>query len=131
MRSECFARFAVDAVGERLKFLLQIQLQVTGPSAGKPANHPNRKGVITATSATRLAPRGPWPFWKAHPCADTSISPSADVTVDIKFDGVRPVHSYAALTLKFDPTPYNRHDERLDPGGLRVGLSPRAHAGMS
>ena len=60
MRSECFTRLVIDEVGEGPKFVLQVQLQVTGPSARKPANHPNRKGVITATSATRLALRGPW-----------------------------------------------------------------------
>jgi len=120
-------RFVIDGIGEGLKLVLQV----TGPSAGKPANHPNRKGVITATSATRLAPRGPWRLGEAHQYANTSISPSADVTVDIKLNGVRPVHSDAALTLKLDPTPYNRHDERLDPGVLQGGLSPQAHAGRT
>ena len=46
------------------------------------------------------------------------------MTVDIKLNGVGPLHRDPALTLRLDPTPYNRDDERLDPGELREGLSP-------
>lgn len=115
MRCECFALVVIDTVREGLEFVLQIQLQVTGPSAGKPASHPNRKSMITATSATRLAPSRPWPFWETHQYADTPISPPADVTINIELDCVRPVHSDAALTLKFDPTPHNRHGGKIMP----------------
>lgn len=99
MRSECFAG-----------------LQASGLLAGKPSDHPDRKGVIAAAPATGLAPRGPRPFWEAHQYPHTTIPSSAEVTVDIEFDGVRPVQSDAALTLKPHPTAHNRHRKRLDPG---------------
>jgi hypothetical protein len=56
VQSECFTRFPIDAVGKRLELIPQVQLQLAGLSAGKPADHPNGKGVIAATPATRLAP---------------------------------------------------------------------------
>jgi hypothetical protein len=52
MRPECFAWYGIDGVSEWLEFVLQVKLQAAGPSAGKPANHANREGMITATSAT-------------------------------------------------------------------------------
>jgi hypothetical protein len=56
MRSECLTPCPIDAVGERLELILQVQLQLARLSAGPPADHPNGKGVIAATPATRLAP---------------------------------------------------------------------------
>jgi hypothetical protein len=43
----------IDTVREWLEFVLQVKLQAAGLSAGEPANHLNRKGVITATPAAR------------------------------------------------------------------------------